>query len=344
MAVTGWFSLPNGVHIPIMDGQNKAKAFSNFIKNKVKEKRDRYYQIYENMKDKGLSEEDAQTEAEMSVGYKGKRNVKGYSTDPYNRVKKAADAADETYKIFNKRVKNANDRLNEFREERRSRLNNLDEELYKKHPNYLKSELEYRKYHGERDMARRKADYEEARLRGIADNESALRDLESGYAYMDELNKNYTGYKLKANKETPTKRTIKGVHTNKVDWNGKNQEVEVHFWRGNPQLKNGGYNTTRNYTARTENGLMNQIRKSDRGGYGSMVYQSYNPKPKKYKVADTDRQKVVKNLSEKSTKLDRQMSTASGKEYDRLAKEYEKNQRKLNAIGGKYIVGRKKKK
>lgn len=38
------------------------------------------------------------------------------------------------------------------------------------------------------------------------------------------------------------------------------------------------------------------------------------------------------------------MSTASGKEYDRLAKEYEKNQRKLNAIGGKYIVGRKKKK
>jgi len=291
-----WITV-NGAHIPIIKGESRARAVSNFIKNKVKERKDRYHQVYENMKDKGLSAEDAQTEAEMSTGYKGKRKVKGYSTDPYNRVKKAADAADETYKIFNKRVKNANDRLNEFREERHNRLNNLDEELYKKHPNYLKSELEYRKYHGERDMARRKADYEEARLRGIADNESALRDLESGYAYMDELNKNYTGYKLKAGKETPAKRTIKGTKSLKPKWDGKNKEVQVTYWRGNPQLKNGGYLTKRDHTARTESGLMKQIEKKENASvYGSMNYVDYIEKPKRYKMTDANRRKMLNDL------------------------------------------------
>lgn len=34
MAVTGWFTLPNGTHIPIIDGESKTKALSNFIKSK----------------------------------------------------------------------------------------------------------------------------------------------------------------------------------------------------------------------------------------------------------------------------------------------------------------------
>lgn len=43
------------------------------------------------------------------------------------------------------------------------------------------------------------------------------------------------------------------------------------FWRGNPQLKNGGYETTRNIEARTLASAIKKAREiEDRAAYGSM--------------------------------------------------------------------------
>lgn len=36
-----WFSLPNGVHVPVMKGESKAKAVGRFIKDKQKARRDK---------------------------------------------------------------------------------------------------------------------------------------------------------------------------------------------------------------------------------------------------------------------------------------------------------------
>lgn len=50
----------------------------------------------------------------------------------------------------------------------------------------------------------------------------------------------------------------------------------VTFWRGNPQLANGGYETSRIMKAKTENGLRNQIKKIENApGYGSMTYLNH---------------------------------------------------------------------
>lgn len=99
--------------------------------------------------------------------------------------------------------------------------------------------------------------------------------------YLEDARNAKKTYKLKTDKP---KRTITGTKSLKPTWDGKNQEIQVRFWRGNPQHPKGGYMTTRNYTARTESGLMKQIGKTENASrYGSMNYRDYITKPKRYK-------------------------------------------------------------
>ena len=86
------------------------------------------------------------------------------------------------------------------------------------------------------------------------------------------------------------KRKISGYkNPSKVDWSsGKNKEIEVTFWRSNPQLQNGGYEMKRTYTAKTENGLMSQIRKTENATvYGGMYARSYKEKPRTYRKIES---------------------------------------------------------
>lgn len=84
--------------------------------------------------------------------------------------------------------------------------------------------------------------------------------------------------------------------------------------------------------------------KSFRKVYGELEKKSVAARQAKqkaytYKLTDENRRKAVNRLGNVSTKLDRKMDEAkTSSELRKLGKKYAKNQRKLKAIGGKYII------
>jgi len=51
------------------------------------------------------------------------------------------------------------------------------------------------------------------------------------------------------------------------------KKFEAVFWRGNPQLANGGYETKRTYNAKSLEGAKRQAKKEEKCLYGTMELQ-----------------------------------------------------------------------
>ncbi len=299
-----WITV-NGAHIPIIKGESRTKAVANFIKSK-------------------------------RAG-KG-RNVKGYSTDPYNRVKKANKEANDTYDYLNEYVQRAEKEYSELRQKNYEKGKALYDKLDKKYPNHLKDELRYRKFQGEKDVAEERMRHAEREADNYIRQRTSARDLGAKEAYLEELNRDYGGYKLNGIKykaNTPTKKTITGY--GKTDRMKKaDKDYDRQYNKAEQRVREALH-------------MPSTVREKDEA-WGKYQRASKTAKTKKtkaytYKMSDANRRKMINDLGNKVTKLDRQVENAkTNSAFRRLQKKQERTQKAINTFGGKYIVGRKKKK
>ena len=176
-----WITV-NGVHIPIMKGESKARAVGNFIRNRTKGK------------------------------LNDKRKIKGYNTDPDNKVGKAEKAYKEAYEQYDKYRQQAQDDYNAnwFNPSSKLRAERYAEEdaIWDKYPsgsgkiNAAKRKAELRRLYNNRDQAKQQAEE-------FVRNTERIRDDTALSRYTRELNAKSKSYKLKEGTETNSSRTAK---------------------------------------------------------------------------------------------------------------------------------------
>ena len=330
-----WITI-NGAHIPIIKGESRARAVANFIKSKKaktterrKEARQNEYfdyvlKNYEKNKkgfkqvDKSLKGDELDYRAREYTNNEagdymrkkygenwkdGKRTIKG-------RALSKEGVEDERFDIYDEHAHNVAKNLR-F-DNRKNPLS--QDELYDRAHEIAKGTSMY-----EIDYKYGKGGTHENKQVKIGDNIESAR------------------YKLKTDKETPAKRTIKGV--------GKTESMKK---------AEAKYDKAYDNLRRIEKGRRDEYSYLTAREYGELKERAANKldnafanyeRATTFKMTDANRRKMINDIGSKVTKLDRQVENAkTTPEFRRLQKKEAKAQKVINALGGKYIVGRKKKK
>lgn len=228
-----WITV-HGVHIPIFKGESKMKAVSRFIEGrrdkKIKDRKDYEKRV---LATPGYEQDDEGIERDIRHEMIDQRKpIKGYSTDPYNRVNKAIKARKDTNAAYEKAIRELEKDRDAFRDSEQKRLKEYKNKLDEKYKDRLKSDVIYNKYYNDFEREDRRADYNYEVKQSKIQNMRRMQDWDAAENYGKELYKKYKGYTLSSKKHSAIKPG--DVYENA---NGAIIRIDTPTKKGEPQVQ-----------------------------------------------------------------------------------------------------------